>query len=183
MKAADAVTETLRSLGSMRRGARILDWGSGCGHRLHRFAMEFDLEGIGVELAAPLVNWATEFRSGNSRAMYCAGDGTDMSWIPDSFFDFSFSIGSVFFTAQDCRLICTQDGAHCEPEHNTCSSTCRAVQEMVRVTKDGGAVVVDHLDLSFPMSTWADCLSAAGATQLSFVTIPSHQLHKWNRTH
>ena len=187
VEAADAVTETLRVLGNMTSGSNILDWGSGCGHRLHHFVREFDLEGgIGVELAAPLVEWANAHRSGDGRAMFCAGDGTNMSWVPDAFFDFSFSIGSVFFTAQECRLVCTEDGTHCYPEQKTCSSACSAIQEMVRVTKPGGAVVVDHLDMSFPMSSWASCLAGVRvdrSDQLSFATIPSHQLHKWNEAH
>ena len=187
VSAADAVTETLRSLGNMTQASKILDWGSGCGHRLHRFANEFGLEGIGVELSAPMVEWAHKHRHGDGRAFYCAGDGTDLSWMPDAHFDFSFSVGSVFFTAQDCRLVCSRDGMTCEPEHKTCSSTCKAVQEMVRVTKPGGAVVVDHLDLSFPMSSWATCLGGGGVGRgrgtLSLVTVPSHQLHEWNGTH
>ncbi len=186
VKAADAVTETLRVLGNMTNGSSVLDWGSGCGHRLHHFAQEFDLEGIGIELAAPLTEWANAHRSGDGRVMFCEGDGTNMSWIPDASFDFSFSVGSVFFTAQDCRLVCTRDGTHCEPEHKTCASTCRAVREMVRVTKPGGAVVVDHLDMSFPMSSWASCLMGLHvdrSDELSFATVPSHQLHDWNGAH
>ena len=67
VKAADAVTETLRVLGNMTNGSTVLDWGSGCGHRLHRFAQEFGIEGIGVELAAPLAQWANAHRSGHAR--------------------------------------------------------------------------------------------------------------------
>ena len=192
--AADAVTSTLSVLGNMKPGSKILDWGSGCGHRLHNFSNTFGVDGLGVELSKPMVEWATIHRNGgNNQTHYCAGDGSNLKWIASGMFDFAFSVGAIHLTAQDCRLVCNTEGRTCLPERETCSTTCRAVREMVRVTKPGGTIVIDHLDLSFPRSSWGACLKGNindnddniyhPVRDVDFTTLPSHQLHKWNGKH
>ncbi|CAK8993765.1 Kynurenine 3-monooxygenase (Kynurenine 3-hydroxylase) [Durusdinium trenchii] len=75
-----------------RPGELVLDWGSGCGHKLSWAKMLFDVEGVGVEIQEPAVRWAQSHSAG----MFCHGDGRNLSWLPELTFDHVISYASIY---------------------------------------------------------------------------------------
>ena len=94
------VTETVVALGGFRRGALVLDVGSGCGHRLGSFAQRFGTVGVGVDVATRLVAWANANRNVGGMNAFREADASNLDWLPASTVDFVFSIGVLFFTVQ-----------------------------------------------------------------------------------
>ena len=184
--AAQQVTSTLEKIGNIVPNSIILDWGSGCGHRLAEVSKKNKAVGVGVELAGKLATWANRNRNANGTVFFCESNGRNMSWIPDETIDFSFSVGSVWFLSVNCSLECRHPvdaNPICTPkDSDSCIAACDAVREMVRTTKKGGTIFIDHLDLSYPRDSWDECLADMSET-IDFVTIPSHQVHDWNGEH
>ena len=119
--------------------------------------------GVGVELAGKLANWANRNRNADGTVFFCESNGRNMSWIPDETIDFSFSVGSVWLLSVNCSLECKyRDGENsiCTPKDtDSCIAACDAVREMVRTTKKGGTIFIDHFDMSYPRKSWQECLA------------------------
>lgn len=77
---------------NFRPGQLVLDWGSGCGHKLSWAKVLFDVDGLGVELMADAVEWARA----HSMGKYCHADGRDLSWVPREAFDHVISYAALY---------------------------------------------------------------------------------------
>ncbi|CAE7700820.1 unnamed protein product, partial [Symbiodinium microadriaticum] len=75
-----------------RPGQLMLDWGSGCGHKLSWAKMLFDVDGLGVEIQEPAARWAQLYSAGK----FCQGDGRELGWIPEDTFDYVISYASIY---------------------------------------------------------------------------------------
>lgn len=80
-----------------RPGELVLDWGSGCGHKLSWAKMLFDVDGIGVEIQEPAVRWAQRHSAGK----FCHGDGRNLTWLPEETFDHVVSYASIYHLEKD----------------------------------------------------------------------------------
>lgn len=67
----------------------VLDWGSGCGHKLTWLKQLFGVDGIGIDIVKGNVEWAQRFSAGK----FCHADGNDLSWFPEAYVDFVISCG------------------------------------------------------------------------------------------
>ena len=117
--AAKQVTITVEKIGNIRPSSIVLDWGSGCGHRLAEIAKNNNGIGVGVELAGKLANWANRNRNADGTVFFCESNGRNMSWIPNETIDFSFSVGSVWLLSVNCSLECRYDdgtNSICKPK-------------------------------------------------------------------
>eukprot|EP00929_Paragymnodinium_shiwhaense_P087128 TRINITY_DN47416_c0_g1_i1.p1 TRINITY_DN47416_c0_g1~~TRINITY_DN47416_c0_g1_i1.p1 ORF type:complete len:463 (-),score=56.26 TRINITY_DN47416_c0_g1_i1:49-1437(-) len=75
-----------------RPGQRMLDWGSGCGHKLTWAKQLFDIDGVGLDVEGGAVAWAQRHSAGT----FCHADGRDLSWLPDLTFDYVFSYAALY---------------------------------------------------------------------------------------
>lgn len=75
-----------------RPGQLLLDWGSGCGHKVSWAKMLYDVDGMGVELVDSAVTWAQTHSIGK----FCQADGRDLRWIPDGMFDHVISFAAIY---------------------------------------------------------------------------------------
>eukprot|EP00928_Gymnodinium_smaydae_P067209 TRINITY_DN50151_c0_g1_i1.p1 TRINITY_DN50151_c0_g1~~TRINITY_DN50151_c0_g1_i1.p1 ORF type:complete len:479 (+),score=93.60 TRINITY_DN50151_c0_g1_i1:2-1438(+) len=83
---------TVAHMMDFRPGQLVLDWGSGCGHKLSWAKMLFDVDGLGVELVDSAVSWTRTHSWGH----FCQGDGRYLSWIPDGVFDHVISYAAIY---------------------------------------------------------------------------------------
>lgn len=94
--------------------ARVLDWGTGCGHKLTWAQQLYDIEGLGLELVEENARWARQHSTGK----YCRVDGRFVDWLPDDYFD-----GIISYAAL----------AHLEPDDQ-----CRVIADLVGKLRVGG---------------------------------------------
>lgn len=78
-------------------GGLLLDWGSGCGHSMTWAKMLFDVDGLGVDIMAPAVEWAQV----HSLGKFCTMDGRYLGWIPEDTFDYVFSYASLYHMSRE----------------------------------------------------------------------------------
>jgi len=90
------VLVSIGQLLGFRPGQLVLDWGSGCGHKLSWAKMLFDVDGIGVDIQAAAVSWAQVHSAGR----FCHADGRDLRWVPDGMFDFAISYAAIYHLTQ-----------------------------------------------------------------------------------
>ncbi|CAE8642156.1 unnamed protein product, partial [Polarella glacialis] len=92
----------LRHLGP---GDRVLDWGSGCGHKLSWACRFFGLEGLGVELMQPTVVWARRHTLPGTK--HCHADGRNLSWVPDGSLDAVISFAALYHLhgSEQCDVV------------------------------------------------------------------------------
>merc|ERR1712107_206211 len=83
---------TVAHMMDFRPGELVLDWGSGCGHKLSWAKMLFDVDGFGIELVDSAVAWAKKHSLGRFRQ----ADGRYMSWLPDGIFDHVISFAAIY---------------------------------------------------------------------------------------
>lgn len=95
-------------------GSVLLDWGSGCGHKLSWASHLYGLRGLGIDIVADNVQWARNHSLGS----YCEVDGRFVSWLPQDYFD-----GVISYAA-----LC-----HLQPEDQ-----CQVVTELVEKVRPGG---------------------------------------------
>lgn len=97
------VLVTVAHILGFRPGQLVLDWGSGCGHKLGWAKMLFDVEGMGLELQPAAVAWARRHGPGGH---FCAVDGRDLRWIPDETFDHVISFAAIYHlnAADQCHV-------------------------------------------------------------------------------
>lgn len=85
---------------NIRPAARMLDWGSGCGHMLTWFNKFFGVEGLGLDVEESAVNFANRFGVGR----YCQYDGNlGLDWIPPQHFDHVISCGALIHARAPCN--------------------------------------------------------------------------------
>merc|ERR1712031_94128 len=56
--------------------AKVLDWGTGCGHKLSWASRLFDIDGMGLDIVNESVFWAQEHSIGH----FCRVDGRFVEW-------------------------------------------------------------------------------------------------------
>eukprot|EP00928_Gymnodinium_smaydae_P065121 TRINITY_DN48302_c0_g1_i1.p1 TRINITY_DN48302_c0_g1~~TRINITY_DN48302_c0_g1_i1.p1 ORF type:complete len:546 (-),score=99.31 TRINITY_DN48302_c0_g1_i1:62-1699(-) len=95
-------------------GARVLDWGTGCGHKLTWAAQLYDIEGVGIDIVGESIEWARRHAIGT----YCQLDGRYVEWLPDDHFDFVLSYAAL---------------THLHPDDQ-----CQVVTELVGKVRVGG---------------------------------------------
>lgn len=95
-------------------GAMVLDWGTGCGHKLTWAAQLYDIDGLGVDIVADSIQWA----QAHSIGRYCEVDGRFLGWLPDDYFDAVISYAALM---------------HLEP-----NDQCNVVAELVGKVRVGG---------------------------------------------
>ncbi|CAE8733072.1 unnamed protein product [Polarella glacialis] len=88
---------TVGHLMNFRPGQLVLDWGSGCGHKLSWAKMLFDVNGLGLDIMGPAVAWAKDHSAGK----FCHADGRDLSWVPDNMFDHVISYAAIYHLAKE----------------------------------------------------------------------------------
>jgi len=79
-----------------RPGQLVLDWGSGCGHKLSWAKALFDVDGIGLDVEGGAVAWARQHSAG----LFCHADGRHLDWLPDDTFDHVISYAAIYHLAQ-----------------------------------------------------------------------------------
>lgn len=84
-------------------GETVLDWGSGCGHKLTWAAQLFGADGLGIDNVAESVAWAQDHSIGR----YCKTDGRFLSWLPDNLFDVVISYAALLHLApaDQCDIV------------------------------------------------------------------------------
>lgn len=80
-----------------RPGNLVLDWGSGCGHKLSWAKQLFDVDGLGVDVEGDAVAWARD----HSVGAFCHADGRDLTWIPDGIFDKVISYAAIYHLSRE----------------------------------------------------------------------------------
>jgi ubiquinone/menaquinone biosynthesis C-methylase UbiE len=107
------------ALAGIQNGAFVLDWGSGCGHKMEFLQKEHGITGVGIDVSNLTVQWAVENTSPKNR--FCVADGTRLEFIPTGAFDHGFSFGSIYHV------------------YNR-SMFCHVLRQLVRTTRVGGTV-------------------------------------------
>jgi len=89
-------------------GAAVLDWGSGCGHKLAWAAQLHDIDGIGIDFVGASVRWAREHSVGH----FCEVDGRFVEWLPDDYFDAVISYAAMNHLRREdqCRVVSSLAG-------------------------------------------------------------------------
>eukprot|EP00928_Gymnodinium_smaydae_P099956 TRINITY_DN9686_c0_g1_i2.p1 TRINITY_DN9686_c0_g1~~TRINITY_DN9686_c0_g1_i2.p1 ORF type:complete len:555 (+),score=110.54 TRINITY_DN9686_c0_g1_i2:41-1666(+) len=84
-------------------GAKVLDWGTGCGHKLTWASQFYGVEGLGLDFVGDSIAWAREHSVGH----YCEVDGRFLDWLPDDAFDAVISYAALMhLEAQDqCDVV------------------------------------------------------------------------------
>lgn len=125
-------------LAYLRPGDLVLDWGSGCGHKLSWANRLFGVEGLGVELVKATAAWARRHSAGT----HCHADGRDLSWIPSGSFDAVISFAALY--------------------HLHGREQCDVVGQLVEKLRPGGRA---WLGWMAPYAHYAFLLRGTGATQ------------------
>ena len=172
----DVIATRVMDLLSMRqiyatRGGRIdvFDWASGCGVSLHFLRHQLQTErsagrgmfGLGVDLIEAAVRYAnTTF--GAKELLYCSGDGTQLSWIPNQSFDIITSFGGLL--------------------HLPKSFMCTTIEHLVRILRPGGSIWAGYIDnaetMKMLLSCRVPCPSAGGNSKTS-VRVFTIEENKW----
>eukprot|EP00931_Biecheleriopsis_adriatica_P094968 TRINITY_DN68597_c0_g1_i1.p1 TRINITY_DN68597_c0_g1~~TRINITY_DN68597_c0_g1_i1.p1 ORF type:complete len:513 (+),score=93.49 TRINITY_DN68597_c0_g1_i1:65-1603(+) len=84
-------------------GALVLDWGSGCGHKLSWANVFYGVRGVGLEMVTESVRWAREHSYGH----FCEVDGRFLSWLPRGHFDAVISYAALMHLSQaeQCEVV------------------------------------------------------------------------------
>lgn len=134
-------------------GAAVLDWGTGCGHKLTWASTLYDIHGLGVDIVADNIAWAQNHSIGK----YCQLDGRYVEWLPDDFFDAVLSYAAL---------------THLEPRDQ-----CAVIVELVGKMRLGGRLwfgwnapniaepeVVHGKPEAKPEEFWSTCFQEAAAS-------------------
>ena len=106
-------------IAGIRAGAKVLDWGSGCGHSLHILAEDYNTRGVGIDVSNLTIAYARANTS--SKNMHCVADGTQLGWIPDNYFDHAISFGSIYHVYNRTMF-------------------CHVLRQLVRIVRSKGTV-------------------------------------------
>lgn len=83
---------TVAHLLDFRPGQLVLDWGSGCGHKLTWAKALFDVDGVGLDVEGGAVEWARQHSAG----VFCQADGRRLDWLPNGVFDHVISYAALY---------------------------------------------------------------------------------------
>ena len=128
----------------------VLDWGSGCGHKLTWAVQLFGVNGFGIDIIPENVQWAQNFAPGH----YCLSDGRSMDWVPDNHFDRVISYAALHTIHKD--------------------EQCLVVQELIEKLKPGG---VAWFGWNNPkISFYSNCPSQhCDPSNITDFALPSHR--------
>jgi SAM-dependent methyltransferase len=99
-------------------GDRVLDWGSGCGHKATWMRIHFGVDVYGLDLEAGAVEWANNHSLGH----FCATDGSKLEFLADQSFDHVFSVAAIYHLPYEVQ--------------------CDVLQQFLRVIVDGGTISI-----------------------------------------
>ena len=121
----------------LRPGAKLLDWGCGCGHSLTTFKQLFDVDGVGIDFLVPVIEWAKQ----HSIGQFCAVDGVHLDWLPSDYFDIVFSVAALYHIPDDKQ--------------------CHVLREMYRILQPGGNIFIGWMGTqeskNRPPHVWFEC--------------------------
>ena len=103
-------------------GDRVLEWGSGCGHKASWMRIHFGVDVVGVEGSRASVNWANAHSLGTFCAAAAAtSDGAkQLEFLPDASFQHALSVAAVFQLPYEAQ--------------------CGVLKELLRLVVDGGTI-------------------------------------------
>eukprot|EP01062_Namystynia_karyoxenos_P081072 TRINITY_DN8843_c3_g1_i1.p1 TRINITY_DN8843_c3_g1~~TRINITY_DN8843_c3_g1_i1.p1 ORF type:complete len:462 (+),score=143.12 TRINITY_DN8843_c3_g1_i1:80-1387(+) len=113
------IMDVIARIANIGKGSLLFDWGCGCGHKLNWFSRTQQTSGLGVDVSAKTLEYASTEMSKANR--FCWADGSNLWWVPSNTFDAAFSFGSVFHLYNESLM-------------------CRSYKEMLRIVKPGGKV-------------------------------------------
>eukprot|EP00906_Rhabdomonas_costata_P014496 RCo020836 len=145
------IVKVLAELFQPKPGQLIFDWGSGCGHKLQGLHALTGACGLGIDISSIAVNHANNVslaRSGLLR--FCAGDGTNLTWIPTATFQHALSYGAIYHLPENLQ--------------------CLALKEMLRVVRPQGLVLNGFCYIRrSPKEVWRQCLQNMADITWSFL--------------
>lgn len=126
-------------------GDRVLDWGSGCGHKASWMRIHFGVDVYGLDLEAGAVEWANNHSLGH----FCATDGSKLEFLADQSFNHVFSVAAIYHLPYEVQ--------------------CDVLQQFLRVIVDGGTISImwngNHLrdrPSKWPaMPWWRSCVAGS----------------------
>ena len=142
-------------------GQRVLDWGSGCGHKASWMRQLFGVYVYGIDVEPAPVKWAQRHSMGS----FCVTDGTDLTFLPSSYFHHVHSNGAI--------------------HHLPLEKQCHVLHDFIRVTMPGGSISMswmgNHLkdNPSPEYSFWRDCVSDAKNVDISFAREKDEVVGNW----
>lgn len=83
---------TVAHIMDFRPGQLVLDWGSGCGHKLSWAKQLFGVDGVGLDVEGKAVQWAQQHSAG----IFCHADGRNLEWLPAEAFDHVISYAALY---------------------------------------------------------------------------------------
>jgi len=147
--------------GLYKVGQRILDWGSGCGHKGSWLRQLYGVYVYGIDVEPLPVKWSQQHSMGS----FCATDGTKLDFLKDNYFDHVHTNGAIFHLPMDKQ--------------------CHVVKEFIRVTKVGGTIAIvwlgNHLkDRPSPAySFWENCISEYKNVDIEFALSKKDVIGDW----
>ncbi|KEG09216.1 hypothetical protein DQ04_05601050 [Trypanosoma grayi] len=134
-----AILLVIANLLKVKKGDRLLDWGSGCGHHLQFMNTFFGAVGLGIDISNKTTEYARDMTSKQNH--YCAADGTQLNWLPSNYFDHAYSFGSIYHV-YNVTLFCS------------------VLQQLTRVVRPGGKIYNGWTEESeFPRGNVEPCVS------------------------
>lgn len=128
------IVDKIASLFGIRRNARILDVGAGCGTLLNYLWLRFNTTGTGVDLTHSAVVHAR--RHAQPQQLFCHAEaGRFLAGLPSDYYDHVVSWSVIHHIRRKLHQ-------------------CAVATEMVRVVKPGGFVLVGHLRGEHTQAFW-----------------------------
>ena len=123
-------------------GDYVFDWGSGCGTKLRYLEAHFNASGLGIDISRTSVTWANRQ---SARSTSCWADGTDLAWLPTDCFDHVVSFGALGYV-------------YVSRESYGEGLLCDIVDELCRITKNGGYLFLGGMLKEPPRSYYRECV-------------------------
>jgi len=75
-------------------GGWLLDWGCACGHKMVWAKQLYGLRVVGVDYQQESIEWGRWHAP--ALELLCHGDGRNLTWLPDNFFDGAIAFGAIY---------------------------------------------------------------------------------------